>query len=200
MSTRTVIGSALAAVWLAVAAGAQQQGPGPGNPGDPSGSQPSPGAQPGTPQTPQAPGMPQTPSSPQQPGSGTDLPGGPPLDQGAPGQPGGAPACPADDPACNPLNPASPTDSTRRQDGSAVPVPQQHRAADTDGSLTSRVRESLLRGRAAGALEGLTVSTAGGIVTLRGQVGSEQEKADLERRAAAVAGEGNVVNQLTVAP
>lgn len=211
MSTRTVMGSALAAAWLAVAAGAQQPGQGPGNPGNPSGSQPSQDAQPGTPQTP---GVPQAPSSPQpsgsqpsglppagpsneQPGSGADLPGGP-VDRGAPGQPGGAPSCPADNPACNPMNPASPTDSTRRQDGTQVTP--QHRAGDTDGRLTSRVRESLLRGRATATLEGLTVSTAGGKVTLRGQVGSEQEKADLERRATAVAGQGNVVNELTVAP
>lgn len=198
MSTRTVIGSALAAAWLAVAAGAQQQDQGPANPANPSGSSPSQQTRPtGTPQAPASP-QPAAPAPPQEPPVfGPDMPGGP-VDRGAPGQPGGAPSCPADDPACNPMNPASPTDSTRRRDG--TPVVPQHRAADTDGRLTSRVRESLLRGRSAAALEGLTVSTAGGKVTLRGQVASEQEKADLERRAAAVAGEGNVINELTVAP
>lgn len=225
MNARNTIGAGLLAAALAGAAGAQQGG-GTGNPGNPSGSQPSgptnpqPGGQPGStgsqspaPSDTMTPGpqpfgsQPSGPAGPTgaQPGSGADIPGGPispaaPLDRGAPGQPGGAPSCPADNPSCIPNNPAAPTDTTRRQDGSSVPPGSQHRSGDTDGRLTSRVREGLLRGNAQGSLGGLSVSTAGGRVTLRGQVRSEQEKADLERRAAAIAGDGNVVNELTVAP
>lgn len=219
MNARNVIGAGLLAASLAGLAGAQQGG-GTGNPGNPSGSEPSGPANPppGTPQTPAPTDM--TPPGPRpfgsqpsgpggptgaQPGSGADVPGGPispadPVDRGAPGQPGGAPSCPADDPSCIPNNPSAPTDTTRRKDGSAVPAGAQHRSGDTDGRLTSRVRESLLRGSPQGRLGGLSVSTSGGRVTLRGQVRSEQEKAELERRAAAIAGEGNVVNELTVAP
>lgn len=200
MNARIIVAGLLAAS-LAAHAGAQPGG-GTGNPGNPSGSQPSgPAApQPGTPQTP-APTDTMTPG-PQPFGSQPSGPVSPaePADRGAPGQPGGAPACPADNPSCIPNNPASPTDTTRRRDGSSVPAGAQHRSGDTDGRLTSRVRESLLRGGPQGGLGGLSVSTAGGRVTLRGQVRSQAEKADLERRAAAIAGEGNVVNELTVAP
>jgi hypothetical protein len=218
MNARHVIGAGLLAASLATLAGAQQGGGNPGNPGSQPPGSTNPNPQPGTPQTPaptdtMTPGpqpfgsQPSGPAGPNaaQPGSGADIPGGPispadPVDRGAPGQPGGAPSCPADNPSCIPNNPAAPTDTTRRQDGSAVPAGAQHRSGDTDGRLTSRVRESLLRGNAQGSLGGLSVSTAGGRVTLRGQVRSEAEKADLERRAAAIAGEGNVVNELTVAP
>jgi hypothetical protein len=204
--TGAVLAGALAAFAAAQTggSGATGTGTGTGNPGN-SGSTPSgPTSPTGTITAPEQPtgsvpnGLPPSGPSNEQPGTGAATPAQP-TDLGAPGQPGGAPPCPADNPACNPNNPASPTDSTRRADGSAVPTPQQNRSADTDGRLTSRVREGLLRGNLSQPA-GLSVTSAGGKVTLRGMVSSEQQKADLVRRATAVAGDGNVIDEMTVAP
>jgi hyperosmotically inducible protein len=46
----------------------------------------------------------------------------------------------------------------------------------------------------------IKIITQDGKVTLRGPVRSEDEKASIEAKAVAVAGAGNVTNQLEVAP
>lgn len=225
-----IVGAIALAGSLAALSDAQQGGGGsvsppggqsdagqPAGPGQPAGGAGAPnqsGAQPGA-GLPAPVGLPPQPGSPSNLQPGTDAeplpqPASPPASPGgvnapgpgAPGQPGGAPACPADNPACNPMNPNSPTQQPAGPGGAlgAAGSGAQRRRADADGRLTSRVRESLLRGGAVDGAPNLSVTTRGGRVTLRGVVRSEAARQEIGRRAEAAAGAGNVVNELTVAP
>lgn len=128
-------------------------------------------------------------------GGGPAEPVNPPGDR----TPGEAPPCPADDPVCLPNNPAAPAGSTRREEGPVVPVPQQDGAPGSEEGLVRRVRERLLTGRPL-PLDGVTVQSALGRVRLRGRVRSEEDRAELVRRAAEAAGRDRVIDELVVSP
>jgi osmotically-inducible protein OsmY len=70
-----------------------------------------------------------------------------------------------------------------------------------DRTITQRIRKSIHQDQNLSTYaHNIKIITQGGKVTLRGAVKSEEEKAALEEKAVAVAGQGNVTNQLEVAP
>ena len=70
-----------------------------------------------------------------------------------------------------------------------------------DRALTQRIRKAIHQDKGL-SRDGrnIKIFMQDGKVTLRGLVGSEQEKDNLQAKAAAAGGEENVINQLEVAP
>jgi hyperosmotically inducible periplasmic protein len=71
--------------------------------------------------------------------------------------------------------------------------------ADTD--LTKKIRSAIYQDKSLSTYaHNIKIITHNGAVTLKGPVRSEDEKANIEAKAAAIAGEGNMHSKLTVAP
>lgn len=78
-----------------------------------------------------------------------------------------------------------------------TPIDQKENQADID--VTAKIRQQVLDVKDLSIdARNAKIITADGKVTLRGPVKSEEERKTLERIAVAVAGEGNVDNQLEV--
>jgi hyperosmotically inducible periplasmic protein len=84
--------------------------------------------------------------------------------------------------------------------GSATTADRQKmNAADTD--LTKKIRAALRDDKTLSTYaQNIKIISQDGKVTLKGPVRSDDEKAGIEAKAVAIAGEGNVTNQLKVAP
>jgi hyperosmotically inducible periplasmic protein len=84
--------------------------------------------------------------------------------------------------------------------GSATTADRQKmNAADTD--LTKKIRTALRDDKTLSTYaQNIKIISQDGKVTLKGPVRSDDEKAGIEAKAVAIAGEGNVTNQLKVAP
>jgi len=85
-----------------------------------------------------------------------------------------------------------------RQDAALTPMDQSNDPADIE--LTQKIRKAVV------ADEGLSTNahnvkiiSADGVVTLRGPVGSQDEKAKIEATAVSIAGAKNVRNHLEIA-
>jgi osmotically-inducible protein OsmY len=95
-----------------------------------------------------------------------------------------------------------PPDNTGRnlrdKDGATL-TPQDQSTADQDVSVTQRLRK-LLADDSALSIEAqnIKIVTVAGIVTLRGPVKSQEERATIQKAAEAVAGVKHVDNQLEV--
>lgn len=71
----------------------------------------------------------------------------------------------------------------------------------SDIKITAQIRKSLHADKTLSTYaHNVKVITAGGMVTLKGPVRSEEEKTAVEQKATEVAGAGKVTNKLTVAP
>ena len=71
--------------------------------------------------------------------------------------------------------------------------------AKSDVVLTRKIRRAVVKDRSLSMLaHNVKIVTANGNVTLRGPVNSEAEKVAIARKAKAIAGAGNVDNQLEV--
>lgn len=71
----------------------------------------------------------------------------------------------------------------------------------TDLDLTQRIRRSIIADKALSTYaHNVKIVAVNGTVTLNGVVRSEDEKSSVERKAASVAGQSHVVNDLTIAP
>ena len=69
----------------------------------------------------------------------------------------------------------------------------------SDEAITKQVRASIAADKSLSDFaRGVKVSTQGGRVTLKGSVGSDAERVNIVAKAAAVAGNANVNNQLAV--
>jgi len=90
-----------------------------------------------------------------------------------------------------------------------VPAPNQPRAVPTERQLIAQVRKAITRGPNAALglpnfgvggipVTALAITRQNGWFTLEGVVGSERDKAEAGARAAAIVGEQNVLNELTV--
>jgi osmotically-inducible protein OsmY len=76
---------------------------------------------------------------------------------------------------------------------------QTNKSRDID--LTKRIRKNVMADKALSTYaHNVKIIAVNGTVTLNGVVRSEHEKSALEMKAAAVAGEDNVINDLKVAP
>jgi osmotically-inducible protein OsmY len=77
--------------------------------------------------------------------------------------------------------------------------PEMPAAVTADSEITRRVRDAMASDASLSAsAQNATIETEGGVVTLRGEVGSEQERATMQRLAQGTPGVTRVDNQLEV--
>lgn len=95
---------------------------------------------------------------------------------------------------------AAPDNSKANQNTNA-PTADQQKMNPVDRDLTKKIRMALHDDQSLSTYaHNIKIISQDGKVTLRGPVRSEDEKAAIEAKAVAVAGEGNVMNHLHVAP
>ncbi|HEY7388144.1 MAG TPA: BON domain-containing protein [Bryobacteraceae bacterium] len=89
----------------------------------------------------------------------------------------------------------------RRDRSSREPTADQGKNNASDRDIMQKIRRSVMDDKSLSTYaHNVKIISQNGRVTLKGPVRSEDEKQSLERKAREVAGEGNVVNQLTVKP
>jgi len=70
-----------------------------------------------------------------------------------------------------------------------------------DRTTTKQIRKSIMQDKSLSTYaHNIKIITQDGKVTLKGPVRTEDDKTSLEAKAVAVAGAGNVTNQLEIAP
>jgi len=85
------------------------------------------------------------------------------------------------------------------QEGATTADQQKMNA--TDRNLTKKIRASIMKDKSLSMYaHNIKIITQDGKVTLKGPVRSEKEKSDVEAKAAAIAGDGNVTSEIDVAP
>ena len=78
---------------------------------------------------------------------------------------------------------------------------QQQKVNPADRRTTRQIRSSLIKDKALSTYaHNIKIITRDGHVTLKGPVRSEDEKATIAAKAEAIAGAGNVNDELTIAP
>jgi hyperosmotically inducible protein len=97
-----------------------------------------------------------------------------------------------------------PPDNTKSNKGDssqgAVTADQQKMNA-ADQEITKKIRSAIVKDKSLSTYaHNVKIITRKGKVTLKGPVRTEEEKSNVEAKATAVAGDGNVMNQLTVTP
>jgi hyperosmotically inducible protein len=98
-------------------------------------------------------------------------------------------------------DPQAPPDNTRQNKDQSNPTADDQKMNPADRAITQKIRKALHDDSALSVYaHNIKIITQDGKVTLRGPVRSEDEKASIEAKAVAVAGAGNVTNQLEVAP
>ena len=91
-------------------------------------------------------------------------------------------------------------DNTKANQGS-TPTADQQNMNPADREITQKIRKAIHEDSAISVYaHNIKVITQNGKVTLKGPVRSEDEKKSIAAKAVAVAGEGNVTNQLEIAP
>jgi osmotically-inducible protein OsmY len=97
-----------------------------------------------------------------------------------------------------------PPDNTRvnqRDRSTGEPTADQGRNNLSDRDIMQKIRRSVMDDRSLSTYaHNVKIISQDGKVTLKGPVRSQEEKQTLERKAREVAGERNVVNELTVKP
>ena len=98
--------------------------------------------------------------------------------------------------------PAADNSKTNKRDqNSATPTADQQKMNTADRDLTKKIRASINSDKSLSTYaHNVKIISQDGKVTLRGPVRSEDEKAAIEAKATEVAGTGNVINLLDVAP
>jgi hyperosmotically inducible periplasmic protein len=92
-------------------------------------------------------------------------------------------------------------DNTKANKDQSSPTADQQKMNPADRELTQKIRKSIHEDKSLSTYgHNIKVIAQNGKVTLRGPVRSEDEKNNLQAKAVAVAGEGNVMNELEVAP
>ena len=95
-------------------------------------------------------------------------------------------------------------DNTRANKGDAqkgATTADQQKMNPTDRELTRKIRASIMDDKSLSTYaHNIKIVTQDGKVTLKGPVRTEQEKADVEAKAAAVAGATNVTSKIQIAP
>ena len=95
---------------------------------------------------------------------------------------------------------ASAQDNTSNKDRIG-PTADQQKMNLSDRAITQKIRKAIHHDRSLSTNgRNIKIFMQNGKVTLRGPVRSEEEKGNLEAKAASVAGQENVTNQLDVAP
>ena len=95
----------------------------------------------------------------------------------------------------------TPPDNTKQNKDQTNPTADQQKMNPTDRTITQKIRKAIHEDTTLSTYaHNVKIITQDGKVTLRGPVRSEEEKSNIEAKAVAVAGQGNVTNQLEVAP
>lgn len=103
----------------------------------------------------------------------------------------------AQDPQPKPDN----TKVNQRDRDSAAPTADKQKMNPADRETTKKIRMAIHDDKSLSTYgHNVKVITQGGKVTLKGPVRSEDEKSNIAMKATQVAGDGNVDNQLDVAP
>jgi len=92
-------------------------------------------------------------------------------------------------------------DKTKINENQTGPTADQWKMNPSDRAITQQIRKVIHHDRSLSPYgRNIKIFIQDGKVTLRGPVRSEEEKGNLEAKAASVAGQENVTNQLEVAP
>ncbi len=93
------------------------------------------------------------------------------------------------------------TKTNQRDMANGSPTADQQTMSASDVAITKKIRMAIHKDSALSIYaHNVKIITQGGKVTLKGPVRSEDEKSKIGTRAAAIAGDGNVDNQLDVTP
>jgi len=92
-------------------------------------------------------------------------------------------------------------DNTKRNKNQTDPSADQQKMNSADRTITQKIRKAIHEDKSLSTYaHNIKIITQDGKVTLRGPVRSEDEKSNLQAKAAEVAGQDNVTNQLEIAP
>jgi hyperosmotically inducible protein len=95
-------------------------------------------------------------------------------------------------------------DNTKTNQGDASPgamTADQQKMNPADRETSRQIRSAIVKDKSLSTYShNIKIITQNGKVTLKGPVRSDDEKSNIEAKAAAVAGADNVTSQLTVAP
>jgi hyperosmotically inducible protein len=97
--------------------------------------------------------------------------------------------------------PAPDNSKTNRERKQGTPTADQQKVNASDTDIAKQIRSSIMKDKSLSTYaHNVKIIAQDGKVTLKGPVRSEDEKTNIASKAAAVAGESNVTNELTVAP
>jgi hyperosmotically inducible periplasmic protein len=97
--------------------------------------------------------------------------------------------------------PADNTKTNQRDRDKSAPTADQQKVNPDDREITRNIRASVHKDKTLSTYaHNIKIITQSGKVTLKGPVRSDEEKANIAAKAIAVAGDGNVDNQLDVVP
>jgi hyperosmotically inducible periplasmic protein len=111
------------------------------------------------------------------------------------------PAAPQAEPQSAPQtdSPADNTKMNQRDRNANEPTADRQKENRSDREITQQVRQSIVKDKSLSTYaHNVKVITQNGMVTLKGPVRSEEEKKAIEAKAAEVAGQDKVTNQLDV--
>ena len=92
-------------------------------------------------------------------------------------------------------------DNTKQNQDRSAPTADQQKTNKSDRLMTQQIRKSIMADKSLSTYaHNIKVISQNGKVTLRGPVHSEDEKANVESKAAAVAGKENVSSYIDVVP
>ena len=105
-------------------------------------------------------------------------------------------------PAVRQQDPQQPApDNTKRNKDQRDSSADQQKMNPADRTITQKIRKAIHEDKSLSAYaHNIKIISQDGKVTLRGPVRSEDEKSNLQAKAAEVAGQDNVSNQLEIAP
>ena len=93
------------------------------------------------------------------------------------------------------------TKANQRDRAATAPTTDQGKNNVTDRELAQKIRKSIVNDSSLSTYaHNVKVIAQGGQVTLKGPVRSEDEKQNVEQKAAEVAGSGHVTDEITVKP
>lgn len=99
----------------------------------------------------------------------------------------------------DPQQPAA--DNTKRNKDQSDRSADQQKMSPTDRDITQKIRKSIHEDKSLSTYaHNIKIITRDGKVALRGPVRSEDEKNNIQAKAAEVVGQENVTNQLEIAP
>jgi len=110
-------------------------------------------------------------------------------------------AQPVQQPSDSQQTPPDNTKANQRDKDQSAPTADQQKMNPTDREITKKIRAAIHEDKSLSTYaHNIKIITQDGKVTLKGPVRSEDEKRNIAAKAAAVAGDGNVTNQIDVAP